>query len=360
MNNFNKNIKLQDKISKLFLFIAIYTFLFILFFSTIKYTLPFLLAGLFSLILRKPMRIFINKLGCKPWLASLILSIVFFLLLSSLLVILILSLSNEIFSLLKSIKTFLAHNSSYNLSSFSNLLTNLLSNLNFPDLYVFNTLSSSIFDTLNKLVQLGLSNFSSMIASVFSIFIYIPYAGICIIFTLLSTYLINIKLYTLNHTKLINNPSNNLLKFLSTLKYIQRMITSYTLNFIFLIFMSSSITFLGFTIFNIDFALLLSILCAIFDVLPVIGVAFIYIPLVIYFFVIGNSFTALGLILLYLLVFISRQLLEPKLMSSLLGISPLYTLIAMFIGLQLGGFIGIVFCMFLVIFYKILNDIKFT
>lgn len=55
----------------------------------------------------------------------------------------------------------------------------------------------------------------------------------------------------------------------------------------------------------------------------------------------GNINLGIGLIVLYAIVLISRQFIEPKLVSSKIGIHPIFTLIAMYTGFRLTGLIGL-------------------
>ncbi|MDU1443883.1 MAG: AI-2E family transporter, partial [Clostridium cochlearium] len=53
-----------------------------------------------------------------------------------------------------------------------------------------------------------------------------------------------------------------------------------------------------------------------------------------------------------------RQILEPKIVSSSLGMHPVSILAAIFIGLKAAGISGMFFCIFLVVFYKVLHNVK--
>ena len=114
-------------------------------------------------------------------------------------------------------------------------------------------------------------------------------------------------------------------------------------------------TLIGFLILGIDYALILSFLAAFMDVLPIIGVSVVYIPLAIYHFLIGNTFIGIGILVLLVLVTVVRQILEPKLISTTLDIHPILTLAAIFIGIKVYGFIGMIYLITLIIFYKILE-----
>jgi len=56
----------------------------------------------------------------------------------------------------------------------------------------------------------------------------------------------------------------------------------------------------------------------------------------------GNIYAAAVLITTYLICQIIREVLEPKLIGSRIGIKPLYTLISMYIGLKLFGVAGFI------------------
>src|SRR5699024_7743166 len=86
-------------------------------------------------------------------------------------------------------------------------------------------------------------------------------------------------------------------------------------------------------------------------------------PWAIYAFSTGDFFIGTGLSILYGLIVLQRQLIKPKILSSSLGISPLMTLLTMYAGFKLLGFVGIIFgpltFILLKIFYEtgILQDI---
>ena len=77
------------------------------------------------------------------------------------------------------------------------------------------------------------------------------------------------------------------------------------------------------------------------DLLPILGSGTVMLPWGIIEIIMGD--VTLGICIIGLLVFISlvRQFLEPKIVSTHLGIHPLYTLISMYIGFKFSGIIGL-------------------
>ena len=109
----------------------------------------------------------------------------------------------------------------------------------------------------------------------------------------------------------------------------------------FLAFLSSCFVFIGLLIFGIEHVLVITILIFIFDLVPYIGIGIIFIPWVIYLFMNGDYITTIQLSCLYIMIIVIRQIIEPKIIASHLGIHPLIALIILFISIQHLGIIGI-------------------
>jgi len=107
-----------------------------------------------------------------------------------------------------------------------------------------------------------------------------------------------------------------------------------------------SITFvelyIGFIIIRVEYALALAVIIAILDALPFVGTGIILIPWSVFEFITGHTRSGILLLVLYLIVILVRQMIEPKILSSQIGIHPIFTLGGMYIGLQLFGVIGFI------------------
>ncbi len=97
---------------------------------------------------------------------------------------------------------------------------------------------------------------------------------------------------------------------------------------------------IGFQLIGVKYAFFFALVTAIVDILPVLGTGTILIPTSIVYFIMGNIPRGLWFLSLYLVIFIIRQILEPKVLSQSLGLHPLITLMTMYIGLQLMGVAG--------------------
>lgn len=98
--------------------------------------------------------------------------------------------------------------------------------------------------------------------------------------------------------------------------------------------------FIGLLILRRSYAFLLALVIAVVDILPVLGTGTVLIPWAIVMLISGQYRVGLGLLILYGIVTIVREIAEPHLIGGSLGIHPLASLFFMFAGLKLFGLIG--------------------
>jgi sporulation integral membrane protein YtvI len=110
-------------------------------------------------------------------------------------------------------------------------------------------------------------------------------------------------------------------------------------------------SFIGLMFIAPEYALIMSIVIWIIDIIPILGSIAIVGPWSLYQFITGDIALGTKLAVLALILLIIRRAVEPKLMGSQIGLSPLATLIAMFIGLQIFGFLGLIIGPFVVIIF---------
>lgn len=130
----------------------------------------------------------------------------------------------------------------------------------------------------------------------------------------------------------------------------------------------SSILLIGFMILDINYAIILAIIIAFLDFLPFFGTAITLLPWAAYKLLGGDLKTAIGLVILYALTQLIRQVIQPKLVSNEIGLKPLPTLILLYVGYKLGSVWGMIIAipagMILINMYKagafdyILDDVK--
>ncbi|MBQ7336669.1 MAG: sporulation integral membrane protein YtvI [Clostridia bacterium] len=102
------------------------------------------------------------------------------------------------------------------------------------------------------------------------------------------------------------------------------------------------ILLIGFLILGVEYAFLLALVTAVVDLLPVLGVGTVLIPWAVIVLLQKNFYLGFGLLILYLVVLLVRQIAEPKLVGHSLGLHPLLSLFASYVGFCLFGLLGMI------------------
>ena len=108
-----------------------------------------------------------------------------------------------------------------------------------------------------------------------------------------------------------------------------------------LVCVTTTIIITGFIILHIPSGFFLGILCGILDILPYVGTIIVFIPIIIYNIVVKKYLIVIGMISLYILSQLIREILELKFLSSKLEIHPLAIMLSIYIGAEIFGVIGI-------------------
>ena len=116
----------------------------------------------------------------------------------------------------------------------------------------------------------------------------------------------------------------------------------------------------GLLLLHNEYAFLIGVGIAFMDALPILGSGIAFIPWTIIELINGNLYQAAILFTIYLICQIVREVLEPRLIGNRIGIKPLFTLIAMYIGVKLfsfaGFFLGPIGLVIIVTIYKVANE----
>lgn len=97
---------------------------------------------------------------------------------------------------------------------------------------------------------------------------------------------------------------------------------------------------IGFLILGLRYSLLLALLISLIDFLPVLGAGTALIPWAIISLLLGNFKLAIGLAVMYIVILLVRNALEPNVLGIQIGMHPLVTLFGIYIGFRIYGFFG--------------------
>lgn len=299
---------------------------------------PFLVAFIISLAIEPLIRWIMRKLKLTRKISSII---VFIIVLCIILGVLIWGIT----SLVSEASNFL--NGFY--SNFNNIvdkIQGLISNINLEKFNIsqdlqnnfntaFNDWSSKIFEVVDGAINKVIIFITS-----------IPNMGICIGVSILALYFIcTDKIYMLDQLE-HHFPQKWVRKIGDNVREISKSLGGYVKAQAILIFISFIISLIGLYIFkiahlNVRYPLLIAIGIAFVDALPIFGSGSVMIPWAIISAFNGDIKLALGVFILWLIMTIVRQIIEPKIVSGQLGIHPIFTLIAMYTGFKFVGVFGL-------------------
>ena len=142
------------------------------------------------------------------------------------------------------------------------------------------------------------------------------------------------------------NFKNRFLK--SILKYLRSYLIIMLITFIIMLF--------GFLVLGVKYSVLFAFIVALLDALPLIGVGTVLVPWSIYQMIFGNIRLGIGLAVLFIAHAVIRQFIEPKIIGKNLGIHPVLSLILLYAGYVLFGFLGLILIpLFSVIINTLIN-----
>ncbi|MEF9935197.1 MAG: sporulation integral membrane protein YtvI [Clostridium sp.] len=342
---------LLAKLKKISIFLIVYTLLFVGFFSTIKYTLPFVLAFLIAFLMKPLTEFFKRKFHMSSGFSSLISTIISFSLITLILVLLIMKVATESKDILASLPSIdIDGISNYFMLKFESL-KHFYENLDPTIITQIKAQIASITSGIIAVVKLLLDKLIVLAMS-------LPLIIMVILVTLLATFFISKDLPAIKRKCLSSLSPDGQEKFKNFISEANKMLFQYIKSYGIIIFITFVLTWIGFSILEIEYSFMLSLLSGVLDLLPILGIAAVYFPLAIYYWIIGNHAVAIILVVLYAVVTVVRNIVEPKLVSSSLNLHPVAVLAAIFIGLQAYGFLGMIFLIFLMLFYNILKKVN--
>lgn len=102
------------------------------------------------------------------------------------------------------------------------------------------------------------------------------------------------------------------------------------------------ILLIGFSVIGQEYALLLAFVFAVMDFIPIIGSGTVIVPWAVVDVVLGNYTHAIELAVIWGIICVFRRVAEPKVVGDQTGLSPIMSLISIYIGMRLGGVLGMI------------------
>ena len=336
-------------LKKNMIFILLYTTVFILIYKTFHYISPFLVGGIIAFLINPISEKLRYKFNINKGVSTLVLSfiaVIIFVVLAGLLIM------AGIDSLLEFV-----NNTVNNYDYISDFISNIAIKLNLYLEQLENIPNINIEFLMQKYSTNIVSIAKQLLESFVKFLGSIPYISIFIITLFISTYFIAKDIDKIEYSfyNMFSEPTKTKVKNIK--REIIKSILGYIKAYAILMGITFIVTWLSLRVFDIPYSMTLGIIAGLLDLIPFLGIVVIYLPFIVYYCIVKNYLIAITLIVVFALLSLLRQVLEPKLVSTNIGISPLATLAAIFIGIQVKGIIGIVFFLGLTIMHQILKKV---
>jgi len=321
---------------RLLVFIFTLVALYITFRLSIFYV-PFLIAFIISLIIEPLIRKVMKITNLTRKVSAIITLIIVFAIIIGLLIWGITSLITEASNILENLND--------NIGNVGTKVLDTINRLKLDNIKLPEQINTIIQNGLNNLTKEGTNIVQKILNNILNTVTHIPKLMIYIGITIIATYFVcTDKMYLLDQME-HHLPRNWVNKFGNKLRKVISSLSDYFKAEGILILISFGIILIGLLIFdligiNVKYPLIMALLIGFVDALPILGSGTIMIPWAIISAFNGDIKLALSLIILYIIIIVIRQLIEPKIISNHIGIHPIFTLIAMYTGFKIIGVIG--------------------
>jgi sporulation integral membrane protein YtvI len=195
---------------------------------------------------------------------------------------------------------------------------------------------------LNKEITTFISNLGTELLTVLTKFIvFLPSALAIIVIIFLSTFFMCKDWHIITRFLRLKLEKNIHAALLQVFQELREALSGYFRAQCALMSITGAVMIVCLSILQVEHAFTIAMITALVDFLPYIGTGAVLIPWSLYSLLTGHSVMALYLGLLYLLLGVIRQILEPKMLASSIGLNPLATLIVVFVGFKLIGILGL-------------------
>lgn len=346
-----------EKRKNLIINVSYFTLLVAIFYVVVKHVLglvaPFIIGFLVAAVLQKTIGFLSNKIRLPKKLAAVLIVLLFYVVIGLLLFLL----GVGIFAWAKDVVTRLP-SIYYNdiepvLGQVFNHIEAIMARFDLTLVGLLEEFHVSLSQSLGKVV----SDVSSMaISAITSTVSWVPRLFLGIVLAIISSVF-----FALDYGLIIEYLSNlfpqnrrGLLDEVKTL--IGEIGVKYIKAYSFLMLITFTEMAIGLSILRVENALPIAAFTAVVDILPVLGTGGVVIPWAVFHLIKGNLSLGLGLLVLYLVITVVRQVLEPKVVGEQIGLHPIVILLCMYVGVQIFGIIGLFVLPFTILVIKYLYN----
>ena len=301
--------------------------------------IPFILAYLMALALNRPVTYLKRKLNCPRPLSSALLLILIIASLSGILGLigtLVVSWIESAFSFLPDL---FIHSILPWLDRSANEFEVWFTGID-PDIAA--TIDNAVNNTL-KVLASGVQTISAgVLAWAGSAVTRIPMFLMNLLITIIATIFISSDLNMVKRFLRRLVPENGMRTVEIARSFFGHTVPKYFLSYVMLLGITFAELTLGLTILRVEKASTIAFFIAILDIFPVLGTGTILLPWAVISALSANYSLAIGLLVMYVVITVIRQVIEPRLVASQISLHPLVTFVGMVCGVKLFGFWGLI------------------
>ena len=340
MQNFEHSPHVKRK--KFLINFAFFALLFAISIVVIRYALPalfpFFIAFIVTVILRPVVRFLHDKLKLNTRIVSVLLVILFYGTIGVLAIWMIIEIVSMLADKFKDLPSFYQNQIRPFLVTLIASIQEMLYNFD-PEMAIdFDATANSLLSSLGSAVM---SISGQFVGKLTDIAVSVPNFLLNIVIMIVATIFLIVDYESIQKfiKRQLPEKTNELMHNIAS--HLGSVLKKYILSYSLIMLITFGEIFAGLSIIGVKYSALIAALIAIFDILPVVGSGLILVPWAIFSLIIGNIGLGIGLFILWAVVCIVRQIIEPKIVGSNVGMHPFLTLFAMLAGNFIYGGIGI-------------------
>lgn len=321
---------------------AFFALIFAMTVALVRYALPalfpFVVAYIVTVILLPLVRLINSKLKINKRIVSVILVILFYGTIGVIVVWLIIELVSFAADKIKNLPAFFQTQVSPFLVYLFDQIQVILHNFD-PDIAIdFDATSKSLISSLGSAV---ISLSGNVVGNLTDFAVSVPSFLLNLIIMIIATIFLLVDYDSIGAfiSKQLPEKTNALMHKIKT--HLGKVLKKYLISYSLIMLITFGEIFAGLSIIGFKHSALLAALIAVFDILPVVGSGLIMVPWAIVCFIIGDIGAGIGLCILWAVLTVVRQIIEPKIVGDSVGMHPFLTLFAMLAGNFIYGGIGI-------------------
>lgn len=210
----------------------------------------------------------------------------------------------------------------------------------FPYLH-YGNIEKEIDNLIDHISTYSLELLKNILLSTSNTLSSLSYLALVIVFITLAVYMMTKDMPLFKRFALALIPTNISMYFSPVMNYMKRSIMGLIKAQLFMTTISTIIICICLILFQVDHVLLITTIIFFIDFIPYVGIGLIFVPWIFFLFFTEQYVLTIELALLYTGILLLRQMIEPKLIASEIGIHPFIALSILFIGVQMLGIIGI-------------------